>query len=77
MINITYQYPVYVSEMNNDDFQYIPKIMYNELFSTVWKTLSANKCIAVFPEGGSHDQSNISISFHSINRSFLITFLAL
>ena len=32
------------------------------MFSTVWNTLSLNRCVAIFPEGGSHDQSNISVA---------------
>ena len=28
------------------------------MFASVWNTLAKNKCVAIFPEGGSHDQSN-------------------
>lgn len=28
------------------------------MFASVWNTLAQKKCVAIFPEGGSHDQSN-------------------
>ena len=28
------------------------------MFKSVWDHLAEKKCVAIFPEGGSHDQSN-------------------
>lgn len=38
--------------------QYFPHIDYNKMFKSVWDHLAEKKCVAIFPEGGSHDQSN-------------------
>lgn len=37
----------------------IPKLEYNELYEHVWKALDDEKCIGIFPEGGSHDQMQL------------------
>ena len=40
-------------------FKVSPHIDQSKLFDTVFRELSSNGCIGIFPEGGSHDRSNL------------------
>ena len=40
----------------NCPYKVIPKLEYHELYHYVWEALNNNKCIGIFPEGGSHDR---------------------
>eukprot|EP00005_Dracoamoeba_jomungandri_P008586 CAMPEP_0174266534 /NCGR_PEP_ID=MMETSP0439-20130205/30573_1 /TAXON_ID=0 /ORGANISM="Stereomyxa ramosa, Strain Chinc5" /LENGTH=598 /DNA_ID=CAMNT_0015353561 /DNA_START=1 /DNA_END=1797 /DNA_ORIENTATION=- len=40
-------------------FRCAPPIDHSQLFSSVWKRLSKGKCIGIFPEGSSHDGTEL------------------
>lgn len=42
-----------------DTFSVIPKLDQKEVFGTSWNLLKEGKVVGIFPEGGSHDQTNI------------------
>jgi glycerol-3-phosphate O-acyltransferase / dihydroxyacetone phosphate acyltransferase len=46
-------------EINMTGFQIYPYLKHDELYQKVWNHLSENKCIGIFPEGGSHDQPHL------------------
>lgn len=52
------------SSLQNDiktpsGFKFIPKIDQSDLFSTVWDALHSGMNIGIFPEGGSHDRTDL------------------
>lgn len=40
-------------------FKVIPKLDQSQMYESVWKELSENQCIGIFPEGGSHDRTDL------------------
>lgn len=40
-------------------FKIIPKLDQSAMYEQVWKELNDNQCIGIFPEGGSHDRTDI------------------
>lgn len=40
-------------------YKVIPKLDYNELYQHVWESLRSGSCIGIFPEGGSHDRTEL------------------
>lgn len=40
----------------SDPFRIIPKLSHEETFRQVWKGLDDGRCVAVFPEGDTHDK---------------------
>jgi len=40
-------------------FQVTPKVSQDEMFESVYSHLSEGKCIGIFPEGGSHDRTEL------------------
>lgn len=47
------------SVFKGSTFKVAPHIDQSSLFDTVFRTLSSNGCIGIFPEGGSHDRSDL------------------
>ena len=43
----------------NKPYKVLPKINQSQLFLEVWKSLNQDECIGIFPEGGSHDQTEV------------------
>ena len=60
-------YDMIVRHGDSRDCEFFPHIDYHKMFSMVWDNLARNHCVAIFPEGGSHDQSNISSCFMIAN----------
>jgi len=46
-------------ESEGESFKVRPRIDHSEVYDSVWKGLSEGKCIGIFPEGGSHDRSDL------------------
>lgn len=40
----------------SDSYRIIPKLSHEETYKQVWKGLSDGRCVAVFPEGDTHDK---------------------
>lgn len=40
-------------------FKCLPHIDQSQVYDAVFKTLNAGNCIGIFPEGGSHDRTEI------------------
>lgn len=40
----------------SDPYRIIPKLSHEETYKQVWKGLSDGRCVAVFPEGDTHDK---------------------
>lgn len=40
-------------------YKIIPKLEYNDLYKYIWESLNNGACIGIFPEGGSHDRSEL------------------
>lgn len=40
-------------------YKTIPKLDYSDLYKCVWEGLKNGACIGIFPEGGSHDRSEL------------------
>lgn len=43
----------------NAGYKIQPKVDQSSMYDAVWKTLGEGGCIGIFPEGGSHDQTNL------------------
>ncbi|EGR28402.1 hypothetical protein IMG5_176340, partial [Ichthyophthirius multifiliis] len=43
----------------NQDYKIIPKMDYSQVYEKVWEALHQKKCIGIFPEGGSHDRTDL------------------
>jgi len=43
----------------NSPFKVVPKISQDEVFNAVYERLGNNGCIGIFPEGGSHDNTEL------------------
>ena len=43
----------------NADFKLVPKLDQAELYNNVWSALNDDQCIGIFPEGGSHDRTDL------------------
>lgn len=41
------------------DFKILPKLDQTEVYETVWSHLENGNCIGIFPEGGSHDRTEL------------------
>ena len=41
------------------DYKIAPKVDQSHVFQSVWDELKNGKCIGIFPEGGSHDQTDL------------------
>lgn len=46
-------------EKFDEKFQIIPSLDQKEVFSKGWEVLSQGKCMGIFPEGGSHDRTDL------------------
>eukprot|EP00357_Protocruzia_adherens_P033072 CAMPEP_0115003976 /NCGR_PEP_ID=MMETSP0216-20121206/18932_1 /TAXON_ID=223996 /ORGANISM="Protocruzia adherens, Strain Boccale" /LENGTH=595 /DNA_ID=CAMNT_0002369885 /DNA_START=54 /DNA_END=1841 /DNA_ORIENTATION=- len=44
---------------DNQKYKVLPKIDQAEIYSKVWERLNQGGCIGIFPEGGSHDRSDL------------------
>lgn len=40
-------------------FKCLPHVDQSQVYDAVFKTLNAGNCIGIFPEGGSHDRTEI------------------
>ncbi|WFD36733.1 hypothetical protein MCUN1_003620 [Malassezia cuniculi] len=40
-------------------YKYMPYVDQRQMYSSVYKSLSAGECIGIFPEGGSHDRTDL------------------
>ena len=43
----------------NSDYKITPIIDQSEMYDAVWKNLRNGKLISIFPEGGSHDRTDL------------------
>ncbi|KAJ5082387.1 acyltransferase [Penicillium argentinense] len=51
--------PIYESDRKGATFKIAPHVDQHEMFDAVYKELHQGGCIGIFPEGGSHDRSNL------------------
>jgi len=40
-------------------YKLVPKLDYNDMYQHVWGGLRDGACIGIFPEGGSHDRTDL------------------
>lgn len=45
--------------VRDQPFKIYPKLDQSQVYDTVWKTLIRGDCIGIFPEGGSHDRTEL------------------
>lgn len=43
----------------NEKYEVVPKLDQREVFDKGWSILGEGKCMGIFPEGGSHDRTDL------------------
>lgn len=48
-----------LTQQGGTTFKVIPRINQNEVYQSVYDTLKEGNCVGIFPEGGSHDRTEL------------------
>lgn len=51
--------PGFKDPLENTGYKLMPKVDQSEVYDTVYEVLRKGECIGIFPEGGSHDRTEL------------------